>query len=174
MQVFQKGSPIAEDFSQAILTLTENGMLEQLETKWFTPSPTCLNSQTPDKGDRLSWKSFWGLYLFSALTSTICYLLFAIHQSYARHPEAYGRLLTWDYKSMLKKLAGLVQYFHIKSKTKLPGTTPNTVQALEVSECNSSSREYTSSLETPVQFQELPSIEVEVTNLHEHPPRIQG
>ncbi|XP_057497471.1 glutamate receptor 2.7-like [Actinidia eriantha] len=32
--VFQKGSPIAVDFSEAILTLKEDGTLKQLETKW--------------------------------------------------------------------------------------------------------------------------------------------
>uniref|UniRef100_A0A2N9G2Q9 Glutamate receptor n=1 Tax=Fagus sylvatica TaxID=28930 RepID=A0A2N9G2Q9_FAGSY len=36
--VFQKGSPIARDFSQAILRLSEAGILKELEEKWLTPS----------------------------------------------------------------------------------------------------------------------------------------
>ncbi|CAK9148186.1 unnamed protein product [Ilex paraguariensis] len=154
--VFQKGSPIVKDVSQAILTLSENGRLEQLETKWFTASPKCLNSQTPDTIDSLSWQSFWGLYLFSAFISTICYLLFATHQSYKGD-------IALIYGTMLYKLAGLVKYFHIIVR-KLQGTTPNTVQALGVYECNSSSIEYTSSSETSEQSQAPTSIEVKVTN----------
>ena len=150
MQVFQKGSPIVKDVSQAILTLSENGRLEQLETKWFTPSQKCLNSQTPDKIDSLSWQSFWGLYLFSAFISTIFYLLFATHQSYKGD-------ITLIYRTMLYKLAGLVKYFHIIVR-KLQGTTPNTVQALGVYECNTSSIEYTSSSETLEQSQAPTSI----------------
>ncbi|CAK9162008.1 unnamed protein product [Ilex paraguariensis] len=156
--VFPKGSPIAVDFSQAILNLLENGRIEQLQTQWFTPPPKCLNSQTPDEVDSLNWRSFWGLFLFSALTSTICYIVFATHQLYGRQPEAYDGVLTWNYKNMFKKLVRSVQNLRIR-ETKLSGITPNnTVQALEA--C-------ASPLEIPEQFQELHSIEVEITNPNE-------
>ncbi|CAK9148639.1 unnamed protein product [Ilex paraguariensis] len=165
--VFPKGSPIAVDFSQAILTLLENGRIEQLQTQWFTPPSKCLNSQTPDEVDSLNWRSFWGLYLFSALTSTTCYLVFATHKLYGRQPEAYDGVLTWNYKNMLKKLVRSVKNLRIR-EIKLPGTTPNnTVQALKVSESSSSGRACTSPLEIPEQFQELHSIELEITNPNE-------
>ncbi|CAK9148183.1 unnamed protein product [Ilex paraguariensis] len=135
--VFQKGSPIAEDVSHAILTLSENRKLEQLETLWFTPSPKCLNSLTFDTIDSLSWKSFWGLSLFSAFISTICYILFATHQSYMGS-------ISFIYSTMLYKLAGLVKYLYIVVR-KPQGTIPNTV--------HSSSTKYTSSLETLGQSQ---------------------
>ncbi|CAK9148177.1 unnamed protein product [Ilex paraguariensis] len=143
--VFPKGSPIADVVSQAILTLSENGRLEQLEAHRFSLSPECLNSQKLDKIDSLSWQSFWGLYLCSAVTSTICYVLFATRQSYTGH-------ITLIYSTMLYKLVGLVEYLHIIVR-KLQGTTPNTVHALGVYECNSSTAEYTSSSETPKQSQ---------------------
>ncbi|PIN00628.1 Glutamate-gated kainate-type ion channel receptor subunit GluR5 [Handroanthus impetiginosus] len=78
--VFQKGSPLADDVSKAILTLSENGRLKQLEREYFSPPEKC--SRSPETIDSLSWRSFWGLYLFSAGTSAICYLLFSIQQLY--------------------------------------------------------------------------------------------
>lgn len=76
MQVFQKGSPIAADISKAILQLMEDGTLKRLEEEWLTPSAECRNSQTDKNIDVLSFQSFWGLYLFSIATSSICFLLF--------------------------------------------------------------------------------------------------
>ncbi|XP_058197502.1 glutamate receptor 2.7-like isoform X1 [Rhododendron vialii] len=74
--VFQKGSPIAADVSKAILQLMENGTLKRLEEEWLTPSAECRNSQTDKNIDVLSFQSFWGLYLFSIATSSICFMLF--------------------------------------------------------------------------------------------------
>ncbi|KAG1358992.1 putative Glutamate receptor 3.1 [Cocos nucifera] len=74
---FPKGSPIAEDFSQAILELTENGTLKKLEDMWF--SFTLSNCPSPDNGikqDSLSLESFWALFLFTGGTSTIVLLIF--------------------------------------------------------------------------------------------------
>ncbi|KAI8525629.1 hypothetical protein RHMOL_Rhmol13G0245300 [Rhododendron molle] len=74
--VFQKGSPIAADISKAILQLMEDGTLKRLEEERLTPSAKCRNSQTDKNIDVLSFQSFWGLYLFSIATSSICFLLF--------------------------------------------------------------------------------------------------
>ncbi|KAL3617059.1 hypothetical protein CASFOL_039453 [Castilleja foliolosa] len=76
---FQKGSPLAEDVSRAILTLSENGRLKQLHLKYFSPTPECRNSDTVDS---LDWRSFWGLFLFSAGISAICYVSFSVHWLY--------------------------------------------------------------------------------------------
>ncbi|CAA0823642.1 Glutamate receptor 2.7 [Striga hermonthica] len=55
--VFQKGSPITEDVSRAILTLSENGNLKELELEYFSPTRKCV--QNADMMDNLSWESFW-------------------------------------------------------------------------------------------------------------------
>ncbi|XP_010910252.1 glutamate receptor 2.7 [Elaeis guineensis] len=73
---FPKGSPMAEDFSRAILGLTEDGTLKKLEDKWFSFSMS--NCPTPDKDgkrDSLSLDSFWVLFLFVGGTSTIVFLI---------------------------------------------------------------------------------------------------
>ncbi|GMI82318.1 GLUTAMATE RECEPTOR 2.7, glutamate receptor 2.7 [Hibiscus trionum] len=78
--VFQKGSPIAGDVSRAILKLSENGYLMKLEEKWFAPSLECSADVTDtDKTDSLTIDSFWGLYLISGATSTVCLLFYLVH-----------------------------------------------------------------------------------------------
>ncbi|RVW79131.1 Glutamate receptor 2.9 [Vitis vinifera] len=70
--VFQKGSPIAADVSKAILTLSERGILQSLEDKWFPSSDKCSTTDTTE----LSLQNFWALYVLCGATSTICFLLF--------------------------------------------------------------------------------------------------
>ncbi|KAK6149978.1 hypothetical protein DH2020_017503 [Rehmannia glutinosa] len=51
---FQKGSPIADDVSQAILTLSENGRLKQLELEYFSSSHNFINGGTRNKVFRIA------------------------------------------------------------------------------------------------------------------------
>ncbi|KAK4858657.1 hypothetical protein QYF36_020040 [Acer negundo] len=76
--VFQKGSPIAADFSEAILKLSENGVLRSLEERWFAPSAECSVNITNNETESLTLSSFWGLYLISSGTSTICFIIFLV------------------------------------------------------------------------------------------------
>lgn len=81
VQVFQKGSPIARDFSKAILTLSENKKLKSLEDYWFGSSSTkCSKSDSEEslEAERLRMESFWVLFLISTTTSTVCLLIFLI------------------------------------------------------------------------------------------------
>ncbi|KAK3431295.1 hypothetical protein EUGRSUZ_E03161 [Eucalyptus grandis] len=70
--VFQKGSPLAANFSEAILKLSESGEMKTLEDEWFRPQCTMRNftSDTP----RLGLNSFWALYVLTIATSTGCFL----------------------------------------------------------------------------------------------------
>ncbi|KAF5473007.1 hypothetical protein F2P56_009658 [Juglans regia] len=105
---FQKGSPIAGDFSKAILQLSENGDLKSLEDEWLTPSHECSTNKTSNKPNSLSIKSFGFLYLLSFSTSTICLLL---------------SLISWRdpcNESIWQKVVRLVRYFHIKNRGSPP------------------------------------------------------
>ncbi|KAF3969813.1 hypothetical protein CMV_006425 [Castanea mollissima] len=73
--VFPKSSPIKKDFSEAILKLSKDGSLTRLEKKWLIPSSVCSTDKTYNTTDPLSIQSFWGLFLISVATSTICLLL---------------------------------------------------------------------------------------------------
>ncbi|KAJ1402124.1 Solute-binding protein family 3/N-terminal domain of MltF [Sesbania bispinosa] len=80
-KVFQKGSPMAKDFSEAILELAENGKLKALEEQWLAPSKECSNNSTSPETESLTLDKFWGLYIICAATSTIC-LLRALWKNY--------------------------------------------------------------------------------------------
>ncbi|PRQ33252.1 putative ionotropic glutamate receptor, metazoa [Rosa chinensis] len=91
LQIFQKCSPIARDFTKAILELLEDGELKSLEDTWLTPNRDCPNNASSDVPDSLSVKNFMGLYVISSATSTICLLLsFTILlKKFQQHEDAY-------------------------------------------------------------------------------------
>ncbi|XP_075664762.1 glutamate receptor 3.5-like [Castanea sativa] len=112
--VFQKGSPITKDFSEAILRLSEDGTLTNLEDKWLTPSRGCSTDQTSSDTDPLSIQSFWGLYLISAAISTICFLLSLIRllKNYQHPQEANEDNATPSPIRVWNKAVGLAKYFY--------------------------------------------------------------
>ncbi|XP_062013045.1 glutamate receptor 2.7-like isoform X2 [Rosa rugosa] len=79
--VFQKGSPIARDFSKVILDLLENGEMRKLQDHWLTPKKRSTNTTsdttntTSDMPESLRLKSFWGLFVISGATSTFCCII---------------------------------------------------------------------------------------------------
>ncbi|KAK6283886.1 hypothetical protein POUND7_002838 [Theobroma cacao] len=132
---FQKGSPIAADFSRAILKLSEKGNLTSLEKYWFPPSAECNAANT--KIESLSLHSFWGIYAISAATSTLCFLLFLLKllKNFGHQQEAFrgnvspGRNGTWN------MTVGLAKYFY-KGEVNLPrsfrsASTSSRAQALD-------------------------------------------
>ncbi|KAF7840356.1 glutamate receptor 2.7-like [Senna tora] len=78
--MFQKGSPVVKDVSKAILELSEKGELKNLEAKWLYSSNECSNNTGSKNTESLKLGSFWVLYAFSGITSTIC-VLFSIMPS---------------------------------------------------------------------------------------------
>ncbi|KAG5235035.1 glutamate receptor [Salix suchowensis] len=94
---FQKGSPIAADFSREILSLSEDGNITKLEEKWFVPLNGCSrNSTTNNNAESLSLRSFKGIYIVSAAISAICFLLSLIRllRNSRPHQVADGHLLS--------------------------------------------------------------------------------
>ncbi|XP_059663819.1 glutamate receptor 2.7-like [Cornus florida] len=120
--VFQKGSPIAADVSEAILSLSENGKLRILEEDLFTSSLNCTNTET-NQTDSLSLQSFWGLYLISGGTSTLCFLyfLFRLVKNYRRHE---GNMSTPAHNGVWGKTVELARYFHNGGTRRPAGRAP--------------------------------------------------
>ncbi|KAA8515174.1 hypothetical protein F0562_018353 [Nyssa sinensis] len=112
--VFPKGSHVATNVSKAILKLSENGTLKELEEDLFASSPECSNSQTTRNDDSLSLESFLGLYLLSGATSTICFLLFIIHllKNYRRHRVAQEPHIGPRDGSVWNHTIGFAQYYY--------------------------------------------------------------
>ncbi|KAJ9565847.1 hypothetical protein OSB04_001813 [Centaurea solstitialis] len=74
--VFSKDSPITNDVSGAILSLSEDGKIRDLENIWLQTSQKCSGSNPEVESQRLSLANFWGIFLISGLTSTLSFLIF--------------------------------------------------------------------------------------------------
>lgn len=140
MQIFQKGSPIARDFSRAILKLSEDGTLMSLEQKWFAPSPECsANVTNESKTNSLSIHSFLGLFLVSGATSTVCLLLFLASslKRYWHHDEENnaGNLSLVD-EGVMNKAMRVAKYIYNK-KVRVRGEVSAAPQVPDIYESSS-------------------------------------
>ncbi|KAJ0969162.1 hypothetical protein J5N97_022039 [Dioscorea zingiberensis] len=76
--VFPKGSPLLSDFSEEILEIFEDGMLEKLE-KAMHANYSCSDVRVDaTEVDRLSPESFWGLFLLTVGVSTVVLVLYGL------------------------------------------------------------------------------------------------
>ncbi|KAI4296860.1 hypothetical protein L6164_036780 [Bauhinia variegata] len=94
--VFQKGSPMAVDFSKAILKLAENGTLKNLEEELLTPSKGCSSNSTSAETESLTLNNFSGLYIISAATSTICLALALLKNCHHHHETGQDNVTPGD------------------------------------------------------------------------------
>ncbi|KAK1565325.1 hypothetical protein Q3G72_024110 [Acer saccharum] len=139
--VFQKGSPIAADFSEAILKLSESGELKSLEEMWFEPSPECSANAANDKTENLTLSSFWGLYLISGATSTICFILFLVRllRNY-RHDrqDTIQSNIAPSMRSIWREVVRLVKYICNREGMQNPGRVLTFAGPQDVNEWSSS------------------------------------
>ncbi|XP_019174052.1 PREDICTED: glutamate receptor 3.4-like [Ipomoea nil] len=87
---FQRDSPLAVDMSTAILQLSEKRELQKIHDKWL-PRDDCAIQDNQIDDNRLSLKSFWGLFLICGVACFIALLLFScrVCWQYRRYtPEA--------------------------------------------------------------------------------------
>ncbi|XXG82861.1 hypothetical protein AAC387_Pa10g0746 [Persea americana] len=75
--VFQRDSPLAVDMSTAILSLSENGDLQRIHDKWLSRKG-CSTQVNEIDLNRLSLKSFWGLFLICGVASFLALIIFFI------------------------------------------------------------------------------------------------
>lgn len=153
IQVFPKGSPIARDFSAAILKLSENGETKLLEDEWLTPSHECSTNITSSEPESLGLQSFGVLYLMSFATSTICLFLSLIRLTICRqqHQDATKGNATLDEKIVWNEAIKLVRDFYIRNPgrvTTLVDTSDTTQDTTDVNDC-SSRWEFNSTFNTP-------------------------
>ena len=111
MQAFQKGSPLAADVSEAILTISEKRILKALEEKWFPCSAECSATEN----DELSLGNFWALYLLCGATSTLYIVLFFLRLLIDFNRKQPSR----SDESVWMKTVQLVHFFH-NGQTEIP------------------------------------------------------
>ncbi|PNT39670.2 hypothetical protein POPTR_004G052500v4 [Populus trichocarpa] len=165
--VFQKGSPIAADVSKAILNLSEDGELKNLEEKWFAQSRQCFSNATDnDKTESLSLQSFWGIYIITGATSTICFLLFLFHllkNYHKQEVEDRGNATPSD-KSVWEKTVTLARYIY-HGETVTPGESPIPNPSPDIHEWNSSNLELSNPEDTQENLLSSSPAEIEVVNI---------
>ncbi|KAH7519812.1 hypothetical protein FEM48_Zijuj08G0076900 [Ziziphus jujuba var. spinosa] len=74
---FPRDSPLAVDMSTAILKLSETGDLQRIHDKWLTRS-ACTSQNTKLEVDRLTLRSFWGLFAVCGLICLAALIIFLI------------------------------------------------------------------------------------------------
>ncbi|CAL5062474.1 unnamed protein product [Urochloa decumbens] len=72
---FPRDSPLAEDLSTAILTLSENGNLQRIHDEWLSGTQ-CNADNNGDASNSLSLSSFWGLFLICGLACLLALVIF--------------------------------------------------------------------------------------------------
>ncbi|KAL8458834.1 hypothetical protein ACS0TY_036369 [Phlomoides rotata] len=76
---FPKGSPLAADFSRAILKLKEDEKMVRISRTWFKEEKECIGSDgTMITSESLSLDSFKGLFLIAGLSSSLALVIFFV------------------------------------------------------------------------------------------------
>eukprot|EP00253_Pinus_taeda_P031320 PITA_31320 len=86
--VFPKGSPLLSDISRAVLSLSEDKEMQQIETMWLN-NTACTDSGAKVGSNRLSMGSFWALYLITGSVSlaAVTISFFRLLCNYMRDPN---------------------------------------------------------------------------------------
>ncbi|KAG6512174.1 glutamate receptor 3.1-like isoform X1 [Zingiber officinale] len=88
---FPRDSPLAVDFSTAILTLSENGDLQRIQDKWLSTS-ACSSDGNELDSETLHLNSFLGLFLICGLACVLALLVYFVGmiRQYFRHCPVEG------------------------------------------------------------------------------------
>ncbi|XP_042389112.1 glutamate receptor 3.1-like [Zingiber officinale] len=83
---FPRDSPLAVDFSTAILTLSENGDLQRIHDKWLS-TDVCSSDINELDSESLQIRSFLGLFLICGMTCVLALLIYFVTVicQYLRH-----------------------------------------------------------------------------------------
>ncbi|MED6203634.1 hypothetical protein PIB30_001332 [Stylosanthes scabra] len=76
--VFPRNSPMVADVSRAILKVTEDPRMKEIENAWFQNRSSCQEEDASvSSSNSLGLDSFWGLFLIAALPSISALLIFS-------------------------------------------------------------------------------------------------
>ncbi|KAM5585569.1 glutamate receptor 2.8 [Rosa sericea] len=72
---FPKNSPLVSDITQAILNLTDDGLMGMIEDKWIKKDSNCKDSDGNFSSSALGLDSFWGLFLIAGIASIFALII---------------------------------------------------------------------------------------------------
>ncbi|XP_060206070.1 glutamate receptor 2.8-like [Lycium barbarum] len=80
--VFPKGSPLVADVSRAVIKLTENGEMLDIQREWSIDDPTCNGPDSIETSVSVSLQSFKGLFAITGTITSSCVLIFIVSYVY--------------------------------------------------------------------------------------------
>ncbi|KAM3748283.1 hypothetical protein ACB098_05G096500 [Castanea mollissima] len=163
---FQKGSPIARDFSEAILKLSKDGTIMSLADEWLTPQGECSDDKASSEHGSLGLQSFKVLYLISFATSTICLLLSLILLPVSRQQHQYAseENVTPSEESHWKRGVRHLRYFYIKNTGRVTTLADTSDTNEDTSKVNKQPlrQEISTTSDTPERLQSSVPTEIEM------------
>ncbi|EOA26530.1 hypothetical protein CARUB_v10022586mg [Capsella rubella] len=157
--VFPKNSPLTDDFSRAILNVTQSEEMQHIENKWFKKQSNCPDPNTDLSSKSLSLSSLWGLFLIAGITSFLALLIFLATFLY----EHKHTLFDDSEHSFRRKFKSLVRVFDekdIKSHTFKENAIHNVSSPITQGSSYPSTNRSTPFPQSPTQTREFESIRV--------------
>ena len=118
-QVFPRGSPLLQDLSRAVLSVTEGDEMTRIERKWLGDSDTCTSSSTSVSSSSLGFRSFAGLFIITGSVSGLMLLIY-IGMFLYKERETLRNLTTTDQTPWEKIHAWFQHYDQFDQKFKSP------------------------------------------------------
>ncbi|KDP33471.1 hypothetical protein JCGZ_07042 [Jatropha curcas] len=84
---FPRGSPLVPDVSRAILNVTEGHKMREIEGAWFGIQDSYQDLSTSVSSNRLSLRSFWGLFMIAGIVAILSLITYVAMFVYEHRPS---------------------------------------------------------------------------------------
>ncbi|OIT38033.1 glutamate receptor 2.8 [Nicotiana attenuata] len=174
--VFPKGSPLVADVSRAVIELTENGKIMEMEQHWLRNEQTCAGPDDNMNSITISLQSFKGLFAITGGVTAVSLLIFIA--SYLYKYRDFHRRVSNSRITIWSKVVAICRHFDQRDlssgqpQDKLPesGISPNTssensVQPPNLPRNHSNSNEIVSS--APEELHDATTATIHSSNLED-------
>ncbi|KAM3267799.1 hypothetical protein P3S67_031784 [Capsicum chacoense] len=110
---FPKGSPLVADVSRAIVELTENGKILEMEQNWLRNEPSCAGPDDSMNSITISLQSFKGLFAITGGVTAVCLLIFIA--SYFYKYRDFHRRISNSRTTIWSKVVAVCRHFDQRS-----------------------------------------------------------
>lgn len=136
-QVFPKGFPAVSDISRAIIQLTDDGIIQEMEQRWLSSNLECRDPDRSGSPSRVSLRSFLVLFTITGcvtLTCLVVSLLIDLHNE-----RSFLQRISDFSANARSRILALYNYFKQNNPSSLPKTTNTKDEILQMAEIGSSS-----------------------------------